>query len=84
MKEMTTATLLDALQNAVARSMSHDEIVRVEVDDVEQARILLCTLCDDDIEETDWVDTDGMTDVWCYDSDDDMVWRVYLVQADSE
>lgn len=74
----------DTVAGAIARSISHDEIVTVRVDDIDAAFTELTADTDDDY---DYVDTSGgyeggqkLREVWSTDAEDGNDWRVHLLQ----
>lgn len=79
---MTESKTTTTLRNAIDRSMSHDEIVRVEVEDQQAALQIIGELTAADI---DWVrENDGSIDVWGWSEDtpeDEQDWRLRLVSA---
>ncbi len=69
------STTTDTIEGAIARSISHDEIVTVTVDDIDTAFAALTASTDDDY---DYVDTAlDRREVWSTDAADS--WRVHLL-----
>ena len=83
---MTTETkkLQDELTRAIDRSTSHDEIVHVEVDSIEDAITTLHTMWGGDLDYVDGVEVgrgDRYTDVWGWDDEtpeNEQEWRLHL------
>lgn len=81
--ETTMNHTQETIKGAIARSISHDEIVTVTVDDIDAAFADLTAETEDDY---DHVDTRGgydaekpMREVWSTDAADGNDWRVHLV-----
>jgi len=70
----------NTIAGAIARSISHDEIVTVEVDDIETAYTdLLADDLADDADHVDYIDSERnvwVREVWATGDGDD--WRVHL------
>ena len=83
---MTTATTASQIETAIARSISHNEIVHLMIDgDSGDALAAIDALTDSDTTETDhtFSDHEGVDrlDVWAFDpstSDDSMLWRLSI------
>lgn len=85
----TTAMSQDrtALENAINRSQSHNESVRVTVSKMDRGSVLdaLRSLIDANVHEFDYIFMDrkgvNVLDVWAYDPADpdiEMVWRIIV------
>jgi len=73
------------IRTAIDRSMSHDAIVRVEIESLEAALDIIASLPDYDSDSAR--ENDGSIDVWGWSEetpDDEQDWRLRLVEAEAE
>ena len=81
MKTFLTDAEDSALRSRIARSISHDEIVTVECDDIRATLDRIDN--DEDVTELDWTDchtTEGAPMIDCYGKRLGSDWRLYLVR----
>lgn len=70
----------NTVAGAIARSISHDEIVTVLVEDIDAAFAELTSDIDDNYDHTDTGGAQPLREVWSTDVEDGNDWRVHLLQ----
>jgi hypothetical protein len=87
-RQMTTTQIEKTIAAAIARSESHNEIAKIEIDDDSNTALdAIRNLVECEIDHTDREDSNGryMLDVWGFDEDapaGEMLWRLAISFAD--